>query len=46
MLATLALIREKYGGAEGYLKAACGFSDEDISKVRKNLVEAIRKEPL
>ena len=46
MLATLALIRDKYGGAEGYLKTACGFSGEDVSKVRKNLVDEVRNEPL
>ncbi|KAG8906505.1 hypothetical protein FRB99_006725 [Tulasnella sp. 403] len=36
MLATLAFIREKYGGAEGYLKEI-GFLGEDIEKIKKAL---------
>ncbi|MCJ1354386.1 MAG: hypothetical protein MMC33_004374 [Icmadophila ericetorum] len=46
MIATLALIRETYGSAEGYLETACGFSDQDISTIRKNLVEETKKDSL
>lgn len=38
MLATLGMIRERYGGAEGYLREKCGFDEEDIEKIRNNLV--------
>lgn len=37
MVATLGMIREMYGGAEGYIKGPCGFSDEDVVKIRENL---------
>lgn len=37
MTATLAMIREKFGGAEGY-KTHAGLSDEDLMVIRRNLV--------
>lgn len=39
MLASLAALKSKYGGAEGYMKQECGLDDEDIRKIRANLVE-------
>lgn len=38
MLGTLELIREKYGGPEGYMIDACGLSKDDVENIRKNLV--------
>lgn len=38
MLATLTLIREKYGNAEGYIKARTSLSDADIAQIRRNLL--------
>lgn len=40
MLATLDMIKNKYGGAEGYLKQKCGFEDQDIERIRKNIIES------
>ncbi|KAK2750433.1 hypothetical protein FQN57_003913 [Myotisia sp. PD_48] len=38
MKGTLKWLDETYGSAEGYLREAMGFSDEDIEIIRKNLV--------
>ncbi|TFY60047.1 hypothetical protein EVG20_g7568 [Dentipellis fragilis] len=38
MLAFLQMFRERYGGAEGYLKQYCAFTDDDIATIRRNLV--------
>ncbi|MCJ1270449.1 hypothetical protein MMC22_010346 [Lobaria immixta] len=40
MLASLEMIKSKYGGAEGYLKQKCGFTDHDIQKIRANVTES------
>jgi len=40
MLAFLDLLNEKYGGIEGYLNTFLGFSEEDITKMRKNILAA------
>ncbi|KAK7436534.1 hypothetical protein VKT23_000384 [Stygiomarasmius scandens] len=40
MISTLKMIREKYGGAEGYLKSRTSITDEDIQKLRDNLLVA------
>lgn len=40
MLATLDMIKNKYGGAEGYLKQKCGFEDHDIERIRLNIIES------
>lgn len=37
MRATLAMIREKYGSAEGYLKQNTSLTDDDIARIRENL---------
>ncbi|KAJ3981200.1 protein-tyrosine phosphatase-like protein [Lentinula detonsa] len=36
MVVTLQLIREKYNGAEGYLKTRLNLDEEDIEKIREN----------
>ncbi len=38
MLATLKLIREKYGSAEEYIIMQCGLTKEEVEKIRKNLI--------
>ena len=38
MLATLAMMREEFGGAEGYVKKLCGLSNEDVERIQKNMV--------
>lgn len=38
MLGTLALIRREYGGVEDFVKGRCGLSDEEIERIRRNLV--------
>ncbi|KAA1473441.1 hypothetical protein DENSPDRAFT_839914 [Dentipellis sp. KUC8613] len=38
MLAFLQMFRERYGGAEAYLKQYCGFTDDDIATIRRNIV--------
>lgn len=40
MLASLEMIKIKYGGSEGYLKQMCGFTDHDIQKIRTNVTES------
>ncbi|CAD6570168.1 MAG: hypothetical protein ASARMPRED_003524 [Alectoria sarmentosa] len=42
MLAAIEMIREKYGGAEGYLRTMCGFGDEDISEIRANITDGVK----
>ncbi len=41
MLATLEMIRNVYGGPEGYVKSHCGLSDEDIERIRKNVTAEV-----
>ncbi|KAL1634834.1 hypothetical protein SLS58_010517 [Diplodia intermedia] len=38
MLAALAMIREKYGGAEGYVRTICGLSTEEIERIRQVMI--------
>lgn len=38
MIGTLRMIRERYGGVEGFVRKECGLSDADIEQIRKNLV--------
>lgn len=38
MLSSLQMIRENYGGAEGYVKECCGLSEEDVQTIRMNMV--------
>ncbi|KFX96620.1 hypothetical protein O988_05240 [Pseudogymnoascus sp. VKM F-3808] len=38
MMATLKMIKEKYGGAEGYIRKQCGLSDEEIAQIKSSLV--------
>ncbi|KAE9365315.1 hypothetical protein N431DRAFT_387449 [Stipitochalara longipes BDJ] len=38
MLATLKMIREKYGSAEGYITEKCSLSKEEVEKIRRNMI--------
>lgn len=38
MLATLKMIREKFGGPEGYVTEKCGLTKDEVDKIRKNLI--------
>ncbi|KAL0258223.1 hypothetical protein SLS55_007396 [Diplodia seriata] len=38
MLAALAMIREKYGSAEGYVRTICGLSTEEIERIRQVMI--------
>ncbi|KAJ9132370.1 Tyrosine phosphatase [Pleurostoma richardsiae] len=38
MLATLAMIRERYGSVEGYVTSRCGLSPSDVEQLRRNLL--------
>jgi hypothetical protein len=38
MLATLRLIREKFGGPEEYVIEKCGLTKEEVEMIRKNLI--------
>ncbi|EKD21212.1 tyrosine phosphatase [Drepanopeziza brunnea f. sp. 'multigermtubi' MB_m1] len=39
MIAMLAMVRERWGGAEGYVKMQCGLTDEEIARVRRVLIK-------
>ena len=38
MLATLKVIREQFGGPEGYLVEKCGLTKQEVDKIRSNLI--------
>jgi hypothetical protein len=38
MAATLKIIHEKYGGAEGYLTGYTSLTEKDLDKIRKNFL--------
>ena len=38
MAATIVMLRKEYGSAEGYMKDKCGMSEEEIARLRKNLL--------
>lgn len=38
MLATLKMLREKFGGAEEYMIEKCGLKKEDVERIRSNLI--------
>ena len=38
MIAFLHLLDSNYGGIEQYVKNYVGFSDEDVAKVRENML--------
>ena len=37
MLSTLKVMRERFGGPEGYVIEKCGLTEEDLMKIRKHL---------
>lgn len=43
MLAFLQLLRDKYGGAEEYLKRYVLLSDDDVNAIRHNLLVPISR---
>jgi hypothetical protein len=46
MISTLRVIREKFGGAEAYVIEKCGLTEEEVAKIRANMIvetPAIRK---
>jgi len=38
MLSTLKVIREQFGGVEGYMIERCGLTKEEVEKIRSNLI--------
>jgi len=38
MLATLRMMRERFGGPEQYVIERCGLTKEDVDRIRSNLV--------
>lgn len=38
MLAVLAMMREKYGSAEDYVRTVCGLTAEEIESIRRALI--------
>ncbi|KAF1849183.1 uncharacterized protein K460DRAFT_354060 [Cucurbitaria berberidis CBS 394.84] len=38
MLKSLEMVDEKFGGAEAYMRKECGLGDEELEKLRRNLV--------
>jgi hypothetical protein len=43
MRATLAMVDEKWGGVEGYVKEICGADDAMIEGLRKNLRVSVKE---
>jgi len=44
MVASLKMLRSRFGGAEGYIKGVCGLGEEEIGALRRNLVVSRRNE--
>jgi hypothetical protein len=44
MQMTIALLKEKYGSYEGYIREACGLSEQEIKAIRNLLIVPIRFE--
>ena len=38
MLASLKMIRDKFGGAEQYMIEKCDLSKQDVANIRSNLI--------
>lgn len=38
MMATLAMLQERYGGVENYVREHCRLSDDDVAIIKRNLV--------
>ena len=39
----LEMLGSKYGGAEGYVRDYLGFSEEEVRKIKENLVEEVKE---
>jgi len=37
-MATLKILREKFGGPEGYITERCGLTKEEVDRVRANFI--------
>lgn len=42
MMTTLAIVRDEFGGVETYLRKECGFTEEEVQAIRRNVTS---KEP-
>ena len=38
MLATLKMLKERFGGADQYMTEKCGLTKEDLERIRSNLI--------
>jgi len=38
MMATLKILREKFGGPERYMIEKCGLTKEEVDRIRANLI--------
>jgi len=38
MLAALKMLKSEFGGAAGYFKDECGFSEDEVNKVKQSLI--------
>jgi len=38
MVASMGMLRRVYGSAEGYVRGVCGLGDEEVGRLRRNLV--------
>jgi hypothetical protein len=38
MLQSLDMLEKQWGSAEGYMRKECGLGDEDLHKLRRNLI--------
>lgn len=43
MRATLAMVDEKWGGVEGYVKEMCGVDDAMLAGLRRNLIVGVKE---
>lgn len=43
MRATLAMVDEKWGGVEGYVKEMCGADDAMLQGLRNNLIVSVKE---
>lgn len=37
MMATLAIVREEFGGVESYLQRKCGFTADEVETIKRNV---------
>ena len=44
MLEFLEMLREKWGGAEGYIRDGLGFREEEVERIKKNLMASVEEQ--